>query len=708
MNEFIGNVLFSRKMIVGATLAVILAIGGLWLTDPDAFPIKSQLTEAGPPDSAADVGPPLSEAERIAHLQRSLETSRKYLDSLNAQLKDPNSEFNRAEKWFQKIDAERDEARQAIQDLKGAGKTAEAAAREASLKDLETRWQQARDRFNLAIKEHKTLQESIDALTHQIQEDQQALDRLSGAAPAAGNSTSPGATATARPNASPAAEGTTAAKPAQAPAPKPSPLPLPDLPFSLIPSSAASSPASPPVAGGTQPTANVSREMARAQEDAKAKEDEAKKAEDKAQSITERIEALGKNISLTKKLLETDRQEADHAQQTKNTLDAELQQKMAAKAPEAELANLSRRIEFAQRRFQEALDKVRSTTDHLHELQSELSALQAEQIAALRDADAKKQAAEAAEDKIAQLQNPFRPRNVVHWLFQHGPRLVLIAIGMLVFHRLSRILSRRVVRIMSQAGTAKRGTHQDRENRAQTLVGVFSSALALLVLGGGTLMILDEVGIPIVPLMGGAAVLGLAVAFGAQNLIKDYFSGFMVLLEDQYGINDVVKIGTISGLVEHISLRTTVLRDLEGVVHFIPHGTITTVSNLTHGWSRALFDIDIAYTEDIDRVMKVLIELGRELRQDPMFGPLILDDPEMLGVDELADSSVIVKFFIKTCPLQQWTVKREMLRRIKNRFDQLGIEIPYPHQTVHHRYDEPPPSAAPPTAYAPPPVKRVG
>ncbi|MGH7223340.1 MAG: mechanosensitive ion channel family protein, partial [Gemmataceae bacterium] len=179
----------------------------------------------------------------------------------------------------------------------------------------------------------------------------------------------------------------------------------------------------------------------------------------------------------------------------------------------------------------------------------------------------------------------------------------------------------------------------------------------------------------------------------AQNLIKDYFSGFMVLLEDQYGINDVVTIGSISGLVEHISLRTTVLRDLEGIVHFIPHGTITTVSNRTHGWSRALFSVDIDYKENVDRVMEVLLELGHELRGDPVFGPLILDNPEMLGVDRFSDSSVILKFYLKTRPLQQWTVKREMLRRIKKRFDELGIEIPYPHQTVHHRYDSPPPDA---------------
>src|SRR5215469_12777952 len=231
----------------------------------------------------------------------------------------------------------------------------------------------------------------------------------------------------------------------------------------------------------------------------------------------------------------------------------------------------------------------------------------------------------------------------------------------------------------------------------------------MLVIGGGCLMILDELGIPIVPLMGGAAVMGLAVAFGAQNLIKDYFSGFMVLLEDQYGINDVVRIGPISGLVEHISLRTTVLRDLEGVVHFIPHGTITTVSNLTHGWSRALFDVGVAYKEDVDRVMQLLLDMGHELHQDPAFGPLILDDPEMLGLDDLADSSVVIKFFLKTKPLQQWTVKREMLRRIKKRFDELGIEIPFPHQTVYHRYETPPSAATQQVSpYMPQPMKRVG
>jgi small conductance mechanosensitive channel len=188
-------------------------------------------------------------------------------------------------------------------------------------------------------------------------------------------------------------------------------------------------------------------------------------------------------------------------------------------------------------------------------------------------------------------------------------------------------------------------------------------------------------------LLGGAAVFGLAVAFGAQNLIRDYFSGFMVLLEDQYGINDYVKVGDISGQVERITLRMTALRDTDGVVHFVPHGTINTVSNLTHGWSRAMFDIGIGYKEDVDRVMRLLVDLGRDLRKDPEYGPLILDNPEMYGVDKFDESAVVIKFSLKTRPLKQWPVRREMLRRIKKKFDELDIEIPYPHRTVYHRYE---------------------
>jgi small conductance mechanosensitive channel len=255
----------------------------------------------------------------------------------------------------------------------------------------------------------------------------------------------------------------------------------------------------------------------------------------------------------------------------------------------------------------------------------------------------------------------------------HGPKILFIAAGMVIFQLLVRQISQRFVTLVSRHKF--RGQPTDRENRADTLVGVFRKTASFVILIGGTLMILDSMSIPIVPLMGSAAVVGLAVAFGAQNLIKDYFCGFMILLEDQYGINDIVKIGDANGQVEKITLRMTVLRDIEGAVHFIPHGTITTVSNFTHRWSRAFFEIVVPYKEDVDRVMNELQHLCQEMRDDPVHGPSILDKPEMLGVDQLGEKGVVIKFFLRTNPLRQWVVKRELLRRIQKKFAELGIEF---------------------------------
>jgi moderate conductance mechanosensitive channel len=173
-------------------------------------------------------------------------------------------------------------------------------------------------------------------------------------------------------------------------------------------------------------------------------------------------------------------------------------------------------------------------------------------------------------------------------------------------------------------------------------------------------------------------VAGLAVAFGAQSLIKDYFTGFLVLLEQQYMIGDIVKIGAISGQVEKITLRLTVLRDPEGSVHFIPHGQINVVSNLTHEWSQAMFDLNVSASEHAERVRDLFFELAGEMRKDPTFGPMILNDPEMLGVDSLGDATFTVKFALRTQPLKRWQVKRELLRRIKERFQREQIKVSVP------------------------------
>jgi small conductance mechanosensitive channel len=232
---------------------------------------------------------------------------------------------------------------------------------------------------------------------------------------------------------------------------------------------------------------------------------------------------------------------------------------------------------------------------------------------------------------------------------------------------------------------AGRGTPAERQNRADTLAGVFHNTGNVVIAIGSLLMILDAAGVPVAALLGGAGVVGLAVAFGAQSLIKDYFCGFILLLENQYTVNDVVTIGGLTGSVERITLRITVLRDFEGKVYFIPNGQVSSVTNATMDWSRAVLEIGVAYKENVDQVMEALTQITGQLREEPEYSDSILSDVEMLGVDNLSDSSVVIKFGLKTRPDRKWPVKRELLRRIKNTFDERGIEIPFPHQTVIHR-----------------------
>lgn len=225
------------------------------------------------------------------------------------------------------------------------------------------------------------------------------------------------------------------------------------------------------------------------------------------------------------------------------------------------------------------------------------------------------------------------------------------------------------------------------ENEAVLHLKTFSHVMkwlgSILILGFGLYMLLQNFGIDVVPLLAGAGVVGLALGFGGQYLIRDIINGLFILFEGQFRVNDVVQIGGLSGCVEAMNLRVTQLRDFEGRVIYIPNGEIKTVINFTKKYSQALLDIGVAYKEDVDAVMKVMKDIGKQMRQDPYFGKLILEDMEMLGVDAFTDSAVMIKSRIKTLPIKQWEVAREYRRRLKNRFDELGIEIPFPHRTLY-------------------------
>ncbi len=219
--------------------------------------------------------------------------------------------------------------------------------------------------------------------------------------------------------------------------------------------------------------------------------------------------------------------------------------------------------------------------------------------------------------------------------------------------------------------------------RLKTFLHVLEWIGSILIVGTGLYMLLQSFGIDVAPILAGAGIVGLALGFGGQYLIRDLINGIFILFEGQFRVNDVVKIGDLSGLVEAMNLRVTQLRDLEGRVIYIPNGEIKTVINFTKGYSHALFDIGIAYKEKVDDVMNVMKEVARGMRKDPCFGKLILEDMEMLGVDAFSDSAVIIKCRMKTLPIKQWEVAREYRRRLKNRFDELKIEIPFPHRTLY-------------------------
>ncbi|MCD6706389.1 MAG: mechanosensitive ion channel family protein [Thiobacillus sp.] len=248
---------------------------------------------------------------------------------------------------------------------------------------------------------------------------------------------------------------------------------------------------------------------------------------------------------------------------------------------------------------------------------------------------------------------------------------------------------------LSRKGLARLRTHMqqdlgDRERikRLDTLERVFRYVAAVIITLVGGMLVLSAVGISIAPILATAGVLGIAIGFGAQSLVKDYFNGFFLLLENQVRQGDVVEVAGKGGLVEEMTLRYIRLRDYEGSVHYIPNGTIDSVTNRSRGFAFALLDIGVAYREDVDEVYAVMREVAAGMRSDPELGEKIVEDLEIAGVDKWADSAVVIRCRFKVMPLEQWTVRRAFLYRLKKAFDAAGIEIPYPHLTLYAGQDK--------------------
>lgn len=228
-----------------------------------------------------------------------------------------------------------------------------------------------------------------------------------------------------------------------------------------------------------------------------------------------------------------------------------------------------------------------------------------------------------------------------------------------------------------------------REQRSRTLASLLHNIGVAVIISVATITVLG-IFIPIGPILASIGILGLAVSFGAQSLVKDLISGAFMLAEGQFAVGDVVKVGETAGLVEKVTLRTLVLRDVQGVVHVVPNGSIETLSNLTKSWSRAVLEIGVAYKEDVDRVMEVMLDEAMRMYQDPDWAAIMVEEPVVPGVERFDDSAVTIRIMFKTLPLKQWDTAREYRRRIKKRFDAETIEIPFPHRTVYWGADQHP------------------
>ncbi|MBN1893421.1 mechanosensitive ion channel family protein [bacterium] len=273
--------------------------------------------------------------------------------------------------------------------------------------------------------------------------------------------------------------------------------------------------------------------------------------------------------------------------------------------------------------------------------------------------------------------------SITSWLMTSGFKIVLIILFMFVALKLVKMTSRKMF-----IAVRKRYSNVEYQKRVETFSSIVSYILSFLVFLIAAMIILREIGIDIAPLLASAGVVGLAVGFGAQSLVKDVISGFFILLEDQIRVGDVVSVAGKSGVVEKINLKLTTLRDLAGNVHYIPNGQIDIVTNMTKDYSRYVFDIGVAYREDVDEVIGVIKQVDEKLRQDPDYKDDILEAIEVLGLDQFGDSAIIIKARTTTKPVKQWRVAREFNRRLKKAFDEKNIEIPFPHTTLYMGKDK--------------------
>ena len=271
---------------------------------------------------------------------------------------------------------------------------------------------------------------------------------------------------------------------------------------------------------------------------------------------------------------------------------------------------------------------------------------------------------------------------VVTWLIDHGIRiLIIVAVGAVLWFALNKFLPPIVRRSVTR--TKYKESKGGMEKRTNTLLSIFKGMGRVFIVIVAIMMVLSEVGIAVAPVLAGFGIIGIAIGFGAQYLIRDLIAGIFIILENQYRVGDVARVADIAGLVEEVTLRKTVLRDLDGIVHYVPNGEIRTASNFTRHFARVNLNVSVAYDTDLDHAISVINRVGKGLADDENWREKIISPPKVERVDNLGDSGIEIKILGDVKPIQQWAVMGELRLRLKKAFDAEGIEIPWPHTKVY-------------------------
>jgi small conductance mechanosensitive channel len=606
--------------------------------------------QEGPVEAASD-------AERVLRIEGVVELDRQKLAVLEADVTRRQSFFDRLADGIATVEGYLAGKRARLEEIGDTGDPAEKSSLEAEISKLENELELLQTQSELAFSSLKTVREQMAALEKKIEREQRALDVLTGVAPQ-----------------EPAAQPSAATAPAAQPDTPPSMLPLlPGLP-TPPPLPPAAEPAAP-----VETTAQIEalRVLERRQR-------EAGEAQQALVEFVKRSESLEEQIALEGRLLETARGSVENLTRALESRRADLERASATGGTGAEVQRLRASVS----RIEELLDRARREIDergaYLDSLNRRLERLREEELSVTAEAAAARDAIHEARASLRWLQSPLHPENLLRWARERGPRILIVLVTLAALLTLLRLGMGRLMRLLIRRSHDRSSA----ADRADTLALSFRSAMTFLIVVGGIFLLLEEAGVDATTVLGGAAILGVAVAFGAQNLTRDYFTGFLVLLENQFELGDVVTIAGITGTVESVNMRVTVLRDLEGRVHFIPNGEIKSVTNRTYHWGRAVLEIPVGYHENVDHVIATLSEIARELRADPAYSDKITEDPVMMGVDAFTEYGVIIKFMVKTLPEEMFNVKRELLRRVKNRFDEIGIEISVPHRRLLQRHSE--------------------